>query len=354
MSNFLSSLILNAVSSKPPCIILAERDSSSAAIPHFPCGDPWKISSAFPPQRHSISATAWNRLSDSSATNFDILAPTEYPDHNFTWIEENQKTMHALFRCIEHGDCAQNKPNASGYHLCFDFITPLQGGYIGGEAIWAHSVEKHGNSVLFVLNMESAVHLYHIFGNLVKIIIATPDPLLPFIDRARSAENPARSGRLSPRSFGKVRQSARTLNPEDYRGNNTYLGYSIEAQCSKYRSSLMPAAAASIRPRQEFAGGPKISPEDLPASIENVGPSGMAQAAFYDLLLRSVALVGVGNPKLSPTPYDALCLGVPFINPVKQWDKKDPNNRRETQHDLLRHLPSRMSTMYSWATARGL
>jgi hypothetical protein len=33
MSNFLSSLILNAASSKPPCIILAERDSSSACYP---------------------------------------------------------------------------------------------------------------------------------------------------------------------------------------------------------------------------------------------------------------------------------------------------------------------------------
>jgi hypothetical protein len=41
--------------------------------------------------------------------NMDILAPAMYPAHRFTWITENQQTTHALFRCIEHGNCAQNK-----------------------------------------------------------------------------------------------------------------------------------------------------------------------------------------------------------------------------------------------------
>lgn len=30
----------------------------------------------------------------------------------------------------------------------------------------------------------------------------------------------------------------------------------------------------------------------------------------------SKAMVGVGNPFWSPSPYNALCQGVPFINPV--------------------------------------
>lgn len=32
---------------------------------------------------------------------------------------------------------------------------------------------------------------------------------------------------------------------------------------------------------------------------------------------RSKALVGVGNPWWSPSPFYALCAGVPFINPVR-------------------------------------
>jgi hypothetical protein len=84
---------------------------------------------------------------------------------------------------------------------CFDFITLLQGGYIGGEAIWAHSsslpqksdiavldvshlaqyqaLKNMGDSVLFVLNMEFAVHLYHIFGSLVSSKSSSPRLISP-------------------------------------------------------------------------------------------------------------------------------------------------------------------------------
>lgn len=31
----------------------------------------------------------------------------------------------------------------------------------------------------------------------------------------------------------------------------------------------------------------------------------------------SKAMIGMGNPYWSPSPYYALCLGVPFINPVR-------------------------------------
>jgi hypothetical protein len=56
------------------------------------------------------------------------------------------------------------------------------------------ALKNMGYSVLFVLNMEFAVHLYHIFGSLVKIVIATPDQSQHYfrsLTCARSAENPA-------------------------------------------------------------------------------------------------------------------------------------------------------------------
>jgi len=36
---------------------------------------------------------------------------------------------------------------------------------------------------------------------------------------------------------------------------------------------------------------------------------------------------GIGKPIVSPTPYDALCMGVPFINPVMKWSSDAPEDR---------------------------
>lgn len=47
----------------------------------------------------------------------------------------------------------------------------------------------------------------------------------------------------------------------------------------------------------------------------------------------------IGSPNYSsPTPYEALCLGTPFINPIHSWDPLDPSNRLSwsAQHELLK------------------
>jgi len=59
------------------------------------------------------------------------------------------------------------------------------------------------------------------------------------------------------------------------------------------------------------------------------------------MLAHSRLLIGIGDPTTSPTPYEALCLGVPFLNPIKnQWDVSDPSNRDkwDVQHGLLKLL----------------
>ncbi|KAH8822996.1 hypothetical protein DL96DRAFT_1533690 [Flagelloscypha sp. PMI_526] len=74
--------------------------------------------------------------------------------------------------------------------------------------------------------------------------------------------------------------------------------------------------------------------------IQNLGS--LSQADFYRELGKSKALLGLGRPETSPSPYDALCLGVPFINPIHDWDRDDPTNRFKwrTQHDPLKALSS--------------
>ncbi|EIW71341.1 hypothetical protein TREMEDRAFT_42765 [Tremella mesenterica DSM 1558] len=61
------------------------------------------------------------------------------------------------------------------------------------------------------------------------------------------------------------------------------------------------------------------------ANIENVGRLGKIE--FYEELAKSSVLIGVGRPRISPSPWDALCVGVPFINPILEWDEEDPKDR---------------------------
>jgi len=70
----------------------------------------------------------------------------------------------------------------------------------------------------------------------------------------------------------------------------------------------------------------------------NVSPHGLAPDEFFEHLAGTRVLLGTGRPPLSPTPYDALCFGVPFVNPVVAWDAGAPDDRARwrTQHDGLK------------------
>lgn len=39
------------------------------------------------------------------------------------------------------------------------------------------------------------------------------------------------------------------------------------------------------------------------------------------------ACSGIGLPLVSPTPYEALCMGIPFINPIINWLTWDIDNQ---------------------------
>jgi len=81
--------------------------------------------------------------------------------------------------------------------------------------------------------------------------------------------------------------------------------------------------------------------DDGPHPKVNVTNLGLLeQPNFLKAISQSKILVGVGLPFLSPTPYEALCLGVPFINPIIDWDHDAPEDRSrwDTQHGLLKRL----------------
>ena len=174
--------------------------------------------------------------------------------------------------------------------------------------------------------------------------------------------------------------------------NHTYLGYSIEEACA-----LTPFIPASERPSAPqrawilakllrfFVTDQGWSKGDLDALAEDTGvrfmmaarysvaepteeekamvqagmPDAahyenyvwMGQAEFMEKLGQSRFVMGLGDPLLwvlrilelqvddvrlasSPTPWNALCLGVPFINILFSWDPQNPDDstRWRSQH----------------------
>ncbi|KZP07285.1 hypothetical protein FIBSPDRAFT_875686 [Athelia psychrophila] len=179
-----------------------------------------------------------------------------------------------------------------------------------------------------------------------------------------------------------------TLSPEDYKalgdGANTYLGYSVEATCKQHpfvphaeRSAneayILAKLLSFFLPERDRAWTPEMLNEatratgiayisgstndtqtrdgpapqepapmwavpELPEKYTNEGRR--PQFEFLERLAEMRVLIGMGNPITSPTPYDALCLGVPFINPILFWDSENPADRSHwwTQHAPLSRL----------------
>lgn len=68
---------------------------------------------------------------------------------------------------------------------------------------------------------------------------------------------------------------------------------------------------------------PKLKPRDQPKGIVALGGAVggeegtlLSAAEFRRELANSRVMLGVGRPTVSPSPYESMMLGVPFINPV--------------------------------------
>ncbi|CAK5275238.1 unnamed protein product [Mycena citricolor] len=323
------------------------------------------------------------------SANMTLLAPTLYPTQSRKWITRNQNTTANLFQCIALDDCAQNQTKVviiESHH----FRMYLERGWSGGEGIWAASMirafENMGYSIMYSHGGPSTIQLYQIFEKLVVMVICESTGVLELVQwgLVRDAENPSGIPIWKIFAFawwpgGEHPLGPRwTLNPEDYilldKGlpHNSYVGYSIEAQCAQHpfiphdeRNDEAWILAKSIsyfgadvrawdpevldmageHARVSFftgAGDPiaeiPVDPATVVMSshVKNVGV--LPQEEFFNRLSRTKVLIGMSNPVLSPTPYDALCLGVPFINPILDWDRSRPHDRSSwrTQHDMLK------------------
>lgn len=133
-----------------------------------------------------------------------------------------------------------------------------------------------------------------------------------------------------------------TLSPSPL-NNNTLLSYSIEPSCrripllSPHERAHPPQAYLLAKQGTYFLegqfvwsipyfghlrrslginiiGGMNNDNETIAAQFDRAGVTNygrMDKMKFYEKLGQSFVLLGVGKPRISPSPWDALCMGVP-------------------------------------------
>ncbi|KZP05235.1 glycosyltransferase family 18 protein [Athelia psychrophila] len=318
------------------------------------------------------------------------VSDTVFPEKGVSqnpWISDNTRKLRALYRCLEDRSCGENQAKVvilGSYHF-----QGARMGWKGGEDIWAQSVmsalEKLGYTYIHSLNMERTIQLYQTIPHLVAAILVEPEYTFScFEDKENcllSDINPdgIPAWKLFSFFFWAMKNNplgaSWTLVPEDYSklhsdwDKSTYIGYSIEAAC--HARSFVPhnerkkQAYVMTKHLRFFSSGPDSawSADLWEAATEATGiqfvvgtgdhnngdadgatlPAGLTdygqldQPAFLEHVSHSQVLIGVGQPATSPTPYEALCLGIPFINPIMQWDHDHPSDKSKwtAQHWML-------------------
>ncbi|KAJ7069938.1 hypothetical protein C8F01DRAFT_537312 [Mycena amicta] len=81
-----------------------------------------------------------------------------------------------------------------------------------------------------------------------------------------------------------------------------------------------------------------IGIQAVPNNLVELGM--LSEMAVLENMGRSRALLGLWDPRFEDVVLEALCLGVPFLNPIHQWDKRNPSNRQNwvTQNMELNFL----------------
>jgi len=304
-----------------------------------------------------------------------------------TWMVHNRNVLRDLLLCLDSHTCRTNQAKVV-ILIAFDFRMAWDG-LTDGEAIYAAAgtlaLKNLGYTYFYTLSLSDSTPLYQAMPSRVRAIIAAiNENLESILDIPLYKVFIISFWERPAHPLG----AQWTLSPEDYRslgqGSNTWLGYSIEATCAKHRfvphaernaneAYILAKLLSFFLPERDCAWPPEVlnaasretgityisgsyndtqhrgqdtpQPPDpmwnapeLPEQYRNEGLR--PQFEFLERLAEMRVLIGMGNPITSPTPYDALCLGVPFINPIHSWDSSNPTDRSQwdSQHRPLARL----------------
>ncbi|WVW85125.1 hypothetical protein I302_107162 [Kwoniella bestiolae CBS 10118] len=330
------------------------------------------------------------------------LFPYEIDSDITTYQEYNEREIQKLQRCLDEGECHRNQEKVV-LAFADAWSGAVIDGWRGGEGVWAMSMfrgmRELGYTVLLGMNVwDETLRYYRMFPDQVKVIIKSAWINNCIEDPAciKSEVNPTGIPRWKSEFSMHFFPDTHTRFGLDYKwiihadrhhyGEEEtealqYIGYSLEDECMKHPfvpHHNRPLAAwtlakqaslfhlgdketvfnksyfelASKEPDLEglsFRGAYQVNGEymkgwihDTPVQalngVVNLGKIGPDQ--FLDELANSRILIGVGNPPLSPSPYVALCMGTPFLNPIKKWDEDNPEDRSKwvSQHNYLKWL----------------
>ncbi|BEI91211.1 uncharacterized protein CcaverHIS019_0400310 [Cutaneotrichosporon cavernicola] len=330
-----------------------------------------------------------------------VLKGLNNDENNYKYYTEAK--LRQLTACMARGDCHSNAENVvifAAYHCHLSVFK----GYIGGEGVWCNgmieSLERQGYTVLLAKDdWRYVAHIYRQIPELVKAIIGDDSPGSRYgrpRDFFRSEARPdgfptwkyfrfyyfstPKGTVISSYWCASAEIEWRQVGMGNYR-NNTYLGYALELPEEtrtvpwsqrpnrayilgkrvqyfyKWRAEpFIPAefitrAYHDMRkeiPDFEFVGG--FIDDRTPEEKEKLGewkvPEGVRQlgklnaSEFDDAVANSKAMVGIGWPATSPSPYRAIARGVPFLNPhiLGEHSTADkPETWMSVQHDSMRY-----------------
>ncbi|KAH9477853.1 hypothetical protein JR316_0010085 [Psilocybe cubensis] len=314
--------------------------------------------------------------------------------------EWNTRTLKELHSCIKHDNCGSNQRKIALLASHW-FTWGVFNNWRGGEGVWGVSVFKSldtlGYTILFAETFEEAVEQHREFPDLVKVVIrhlagqchsnpncvkSPSNPLgipawkifdLEFFPVFAEHDDGSLLG-------GKWILSANPdhlLSEED--STVQYIGYSIQDECRQtspvplssrwnqawllmkqikyvydnrfaWDRSFFSRASHELNIKlvgawsldQHYGAwdpekdGEMKDIEDRDRGVYNLGEN-LNATSFMHQVGMSKVMIGVGNPYWSPSPYNALCQGVPFINPIIYWDENQPQRKSAwiTQHPSL-------------------
>ncbi|KAF8882177.1 hypothetical protein CPB84DRAFT_1791109 [Gymnopilus junonius] len=313
--------------------------------------------------------------------------------------EWNAQTLRELHACMAISNCGPNQKKVALLAAHW-FEEATVRGWRGGEGIWGLSVYKGlrdlGYTTFFANSFEEALQQYRMFPDLVKVVIRNKAGECHSDAKCvKGPRNPSgipawkifdfeffasygghfQASLLKGKWILSANPDPRFVNEED--SPIQYIGYSVEEDChtgpvirlsdranqvwmlmkqltyvynDKFAWNRSYFSLVSKELDINFVGGWQINQhyqwepdvkgqmsdiEDREHRVTNLGRLNSSQ--FAQNVAISKVMVGVGSPWWSPSPYNALCQGVPFINPILKWDRNEPWERSSwyTQHPSL-------------------
>ncbi|KXN81569.1 hypothetical protein AN958_03906 [Leucoagaricus sp. SymC.cos] len=314
--------------------------------------------------------------------------------------EWNSKALRDLHSCMALNNCGPNQKKVALLADSWIQDAVVRG-FRGGEGIWGMSMYKNlrglGYTTLFSSDFSETLFQYRMMPDLVKVIIRSETGQC-HLDKncVKGPENPMGipawklfemsywpNHRLGDKNYPMKGKWLLAANPDeafqDFDASPIqYIGYSTEESCTK-----IPVVPLEKRKNQvwmlmkqilyvyhhrfawnrtyfplvheklgiDFVGGwlldndylgwgkdikeEILDIEDHENGVFNLGMQSTED--FYDQVRNSKLMIGMANPHWSPSPIDALCLSVPFLNPISGWDHEDPwdKSKWDTQHPTL-------------------